>query len=157
MTVQEQLTEEQQSLYTKIAAARSEKECPTDLNGDGVTDNTDLLQFLTLVGQTGECLEGDFNFSGDIDVNDVMLLLNQFGYDCSGVLVADDFIANVTEILNETYNLGACNVKPPIYFDLTGRKVNEKGRLAPGIYIVVEEDSNGRTTSKKIFLNSWRQ
>jgi hypothetical protein len=132
-------------------------ECPTDLNGDGVTDNTDLLQFLTLVGQTGECLEGDFNFSGDIDVNDAMLLLNQFGYDCSGVLVADDFVTNVTEILNETYNLGACNVKPPIYFDLTGRKVNEKGRLAPGIYIVVEEDSNGRTTSKKIFLNSWSQ
>ena len=132
-------------------------ECPTDLNGDGVTDNTDLLQFLTLVGQTGECLEGDFNFSGDIDVNDAMLLLNQFGYDCSGILVLDGFVTNVTEILNETHILGACNVKPPIYFDLTGRKVNEKGRLAPGIYIVVEEDSNGRTTSKKIFLNSWRQ
>jgi hypothetical protein len=132
-------------------------ECPTDLNGDGVTDNTDLLQFLTLVGQTGECLEGDFNFSGDIDVNDAMLLLNQFGYDCSGILVQDGFTTNVTEILNETPILGACNVKPPIYFDLTGRKVNEKGRLAPGIYIVVEEDSNGRTTSKKIFLNSWNQ
>ena len=132
-------------------------ECPTDLDGDGVTDNADLMYFLTLVGQTGECLEGDFNFSGEVDINDVMLLLNQFGYDCNGVLVADNSITNVTEILNEVHTLGACNVKPPIYFDLTGRKVNEKGRLAPGIYIVIEEDSNGHTTSKKVFLNSWRQ
>jgi hypothetical protein len=131
-------------------------ECPTDLDGDGVTDNADLMYFLTLVGQTGECIEGDFNFSGEVDINDVMLLLNQFGYDCNGVLVADNSTTNVTEILNEVHTLGACNVKPPIYFDLTGRKVNEKGRLAPGIYIVVEEDSNGKTTSKKVFLNSWR-
>jgi len=132
-------------------------ECPTDLNGDGITGNDDLLIFLASVGQTGECIEGDFNFDGEIGFNDLALFLNQYGYDCNGILIEDNFITNVTEILNETYNLGACNVKPPIYFDLTGRKVNEKGRLAPGIYIVVEEDSNGRTTSRKIFLNSWSQ
>ena len=106
-------------------------ECPTDLDGDGVTDNADLMYFLTLVGQTGECIEGDFNFSGEVDINDVMLLLNQFGYDCNGVLVADNSTTNVTEILNEVHTLGACNVKPPIYFDLTGRKVNEKGQISP--------------------------
>ena len=132
-------------------------ECPTDLNGDGITGNDDLLIFLASVGQTGECIEGDFNFDGEIGFNDLALFLNQYGYDCNGILIEDNFITNVTEVLNETHILGACNVKPPIYFDLTGRKVNEKGRLAPGIYIVVEEDSNGRTTSKKIFLNSWNQ
>jgi hypothetical protein len=42
-----------------------------------------------------------------------------------------------------------------MYFDLTGRRINEKGRLAPGIYIVVEEGLNGKTTSKKIYINSW--
>ena len=128
-------------------------DCPTDLNGDGVTSNDDLLLFLPYAGQQSECHPTDFNFDGDTDINDVFLLLNQFGYSCDGILVEDSFISNVTEILNQTFNLGVCNVKPPIYFDLTGRKVNEKGRLAPGIYIVVEEDSNGKTTTKKVFLN----
>ena len=41
-------------------------ECPTDIDGDGVTGNSDLLQFLSLIGLTGECIEGDFNFDGEI-------------------------------------------------------------------------------------------
>jgi len=47
-----------------------------------------------------------------------------------------------------------CKVGPPIYFDIAGRKVNEKGDLAPGIYIIVQKWSNGNMTTKKIFLNS---
>ena len=132
-------------------------DCPTDLDGDGVTSNNDLLLFLPYAGQQSECHPTDFNFDGETDVNDVFLLLNQFGYSCDGILVEDSFTSNVTELLDEIPNLGACNVKPPIYFDLTGRRVNEKGRLAPGIYIVMEEDSNGKITSKKIYLNSWSQ
>ena len=132
-------------------------DCPTDLDGDGVTSNNDLLLFLPYAGQQSECHPTDFNFDGETDINDVFLLLNQFGYSCDGILVEDNVTSNVTELLDVIPNLGVCNVKPPIYFDLTGRKVNEKGRLAPGIYIVVEEDSNGKTTTKKVFLNSWGQ
>jgi hypothetical protein len=132
-------------------------DCPTDLDGDGITGNSDLLLFLPYAGQQSECHPTDFNFDGETDINDVFLLLNQFGYSCDGILIEDSFTSNVTELLDEIPNLGACNVKPPIYFDLTGRRVNEKGRLAPGIYIVMEEDSNGKITSKKIYLNSWSQ
>lgn len=134
-------------------------ECPTDLNGDGITGNDDLLIFLSLVGQTGECIEGDFNFDGTIGFNDLALFLNQYGYDCNGILIEDNFITNVTEIIqtNELIDpSGLCKVGPPIYFDLTGRKVNDKGRLAPGIYIVVQNWSNGNITTEKVLLNSWR-
>ena len=83
-----------------------------------------------------------------------MLLLNQFGYDCNGTLVLDSFTTNITEII-DVY--GLCKVGSPIYFDLTGRKVNDKGDLAPGIYIVVQKWSNGNITTQKVFLNSWSQ
>jgi len=129
-------------------------DCPTDLDGDEITGNNDLLIFLASVGQTGECLEGDFNFDGETDINDVFLLLNQFGYSCDGILIEDNFIANVTEIMDVN---GLCKIGPPIYFDLAGRKVNDKGRLAPGIYIVVQNWSNGSITTKKVFINSWQQ
>ena len=134
-------------------------ECPTDLDGDGITDSWDLLQFLSLTGQTGECLEGDFNFDGEIGFFDLALLLNQYGYDCNGILVIDDFTTDVTEIIQTnklTDPSGLCKVGSPLYFDLTGRKVNEKGRLAPGIYIVVQNWSNGNITTEKVLLNSWR-
>ena len=52
---------------------------------------------------------------------------------------------------------GLCKIGSPIYFDLAGRKVNDKGRLAPGIYIVVQNWSNGNITTKKVFINSWQQ
>ena len=96
-----------------------------------------------------------------IDINDALTFLNYYGYNCAtGEYYTTEIpgevfnlITNVTEA--EIDNYGACNTKPPMYFDLTGRRINEKGRLSPGIYIVVEENSNGKTTSKKIFINSW--
>tara|TARA_B100000575_G_scaffold215765_1_gene176481 strand:+ start:1105 stop:3117 length:2013 start_codon:yes stop_codon:yes gene_type:complete len=131
-------------------------DCPTDLNGDGVTSNSDLLLFLPYVGQQSECHPTDFNFDGETDINDVFLLLDQFGYSCDGILIEDNFITNVIE--DEIIDVyGLCKVGPPIYFDLTGRKVNDKGDLAPGIYIVVQKWSNGNITTQKIFLNSWSQ
>ena len=131
-------------------------DCPTDLNGDGVTSNSDLLLFLPYVGQQSECHPTDFNFDGGTDINDVFLLLDQFGYSCDGILIEDNFITNVIE--DEIIDVyGLCKVGPPIYFDLTGRKVNDKGDLAPGIYIVVQKWSNGNITTQKIFLNSWSQ
>lgn len=129
-------------------------DCPTDLDGDGVTSNHDILLFLPYAGQQSECHPTDFNFDGETDINDVFLLLNQFGYSCNGILVEDSFITNVVEgEIIDVY--GLCKIGPPMYFDLTGRKVNNKGRLTPGIYIVIQNWSNGDITIKKIFLNSW--
>jgi len=127
-------------------------DCPTDLDGDGITGNSDLLIFLSETGQQSECHPTDFNFDGETDINDLTLFLNQYGYDCNGILVEDNFTANVTEIMDVN---GLCKIGSPIYFDLTGRKVNDKGRLAPGIYIVVQNWSNGNITTEKVFLNSW--
>ncbi len=136
--------------------------CAADLDGDGIVGVQDLLTFLvTPMGNITECSPLDFNNDLFIDVNDALTFLNYYGYICAtgefmnweipGEIV--NLLTNVTEA--EIIDYGACNTKPPMYFDLTGRRINEKGRLSPGIYIVVEENLNGKTTSKKIFINSW--
>ena len=136
--------------------------CAADLDGDGIVGVQDLLTFLaTPMGNITECSPLDFNNDLFIDVNDVLTFLNYYGYICATGEFMDweipgeivNLLTNVTEA--EIIDYGACNVKPPMYFDLTGRRINEKGRLAPGIYIVVEEGLNGKTTSKKIYINSW--
>ena len=38
-------------------------------------------------------------------------------------------------------------------FDLFGREINDKARLTPGIYLVMETWSDGQTKIRKIFLN----
>ena len=136
--------------------------CAADLDGDGIVGIYDLLTFLaTPMGNITECSPLDFNNDLYIDVQDALAFLNYYGYICAtgefmnweipGEIA--NLLTNVTEA--EIIDYGACNVKPPMYFDLTGRRINEKGRLAPGIYIVVEEGLNGKTTSKKIYINSW--
>jgi len=136
--------------------------CAADLDGDGIVGVQDLLTFLaTPMGNITECSPLDFNNDLYIDVQDALTFLNYYGYICTTGEFIDweipgeiaNLLTNVTEA--EIINYGACNVKPPMYFDLTGRRINEKGRLAPGIYIVVEEGLNGKTTSKKIYINSW--
>ena len=82
--------------------------------------------------------------------------------DCNGILVQDNLTTNVTEIIPSKVKplqilVELCKVGSPLYFDLTGRRVNDKGRLAPGIYIVVQNWSNGNITTEKVLLNSWRQ
>jgi len=60
----------------------------------------------------------------------------------------------ITNVTNPpSYNGGG--VISQIYYDLSGRKVNDKARLSPGIYLVVENWSNGTATTRKIFINSW--
>ena len=99
-----------------------------------------------------------------------MYLLNIYGTDCftgENILGAPpgwvmDYITDVTEINLEDEGMimdvnGLCKVGSPLLFDLAGRRVNDKGRLAPGIYLVVQNWSNGNVTTEKIFLNSWRQ
>lgn len=135
--------------------------CEGDFDGDGVVGVRDMLTFLsTPSGQLNDCSEFDFNNDLQIDLNDILYLLNIYGTDCftgQNVLGTPpdwvaDYLTNVTEpVINDKI----CLVGPPLYFDLHGRQVNDKGRLAPGIYLVVEKWSNGEITTKKIFLNSW--
>ena len=140
--------------------------CPWDLDGDGVVAVYDLMLFLQYNGLEGECFPADFNFSGGVDSQDLIDMINWFGYDCNtgifieGLIVPDWVYSylntnNVTEINNES-NKEICLIGPPIYFDLLGKKVNYSADLPSGIYIVVEKWSNGDIITKKILLNSWQ-
>ncbi len=58
--------------------------CPTDVNGDGVTNVLDLIDLLLCFGQpaTGDCEDEDINGDGDVDVLDLIDLLLAFGTTC---------------------------------------------------------------------------
>ena len=145
--------------------------CEGDFDGDGIVGIYDLLMFLaTPSGQLDDCNEFDFNNDLQIDLNDALYLLNIYGTDCftgENILGTPpgwvmDYMTNVTEIdfEDERFNTdiyGLCKVGSPLIFDLTGRRINDKGRLVPGIYLVVQRWSDGNITTEKIFLNSWRQ
>ena len=144
--------------------------CEGDFNNDGIVAVQDLLMLLnTPQGTLEECSEFDLNNDLQIDVNDIIGLLNMYGTDCftgQNILGTPDWVADyltdVTEINLEDEGIivdasGLCKVGSPLLFDLAGRRVNDKGRLAPGIYLVVQNWSNGNVTTEKIFLNSWRQ
>lgn len=135
--------------------------CPWDLDGDGIVAVTDLLIFLQYNGLQGECLPADFNFNGGVDSQDLIDMLDWYGYDCSagefieGLTIPDWIWAylDTTEVTEVTMNFenGVCLLGPPLYFDLLGRKVNDKARLTPGIYLVVENWSDGTITTRKEF------
>ena len=145
--------------------------CEGDFDGDGIVGVRDMLTFLsTPSGQLDDCSEFDFNNDLQIDLNDVLYLLNIYGTDCftgQNVLGTPpgwvaDYLTDVTKIdlenEGETIDAnGLCKIGSPLFFDLAGRQVNNKGRLAPGIYLVVQNWSNGNITTEKVFLNSWRQ
>jgi hypothetical protein len=144
-------------------------DCQGDFDGDGTVGIYDLLIFLaTPLGQLDDCSEFDFNNDLQIDLNDILDLLEVYGTVCGTQentletppgwvldLVNQEFGLVITEVTENNINDGICRVGPPLYFDLQGRKINDKGRFAPGIYLVVEKWSNGEITTKKIFLNSW--
>ena len=56
-------------------------QCITDINGDGFTDFSDVLQLLSCWGSdpTGACGFADVSDDGIIDFSDVLLMLNDFG------------------------------------------------------------------------------
>lgn len=56
-------------------------QCITDINGDGFTDFSDVLQLLSCWGSdpTGVCGFADVSDDGIIDFSDVLLMLNDFG------------------------------------------------------------------------------
>ncbi|MBG84817.1 MAG: hypothetical protein CMJ40_09765 [Phycisphaerae bacterium] len=56
-------------------------ECAGDLNGDSASDVDDILMLLQNYGMTGDALDGDLDGDDDVDVNDLLALLSYFG-DC---------------------------------------------------------------------------
>jgi hypothetical protein len=137
--------------------------CPADLDGDGIVGIHDLLTFLTVApGNITECSPLDFNNDLFIDVDDALTFLNYYGYNCAtGEYYTTEIpeevfnmIANVTELDNKPVAdmSNACIVGDPMFFDITGRAISVYGDLAPGIYIVVENWSNGNTTSRKVYI-----
>ena len=57
--------------------------CFCDVNGDYVVGLTDLLSVLGCWGQT-DCPEGDFNYSGTVDIYDLNFFLSRYGTICEG-------------------------------------------------------------------------
>jgi hypothetical protein len=53
--------------------------CPSDINGDGVVDVSDLLAVLAAWGQPDE--EADLNNDGNVNINDLLMVLGDWG-DC---------------------------------------------------------------------------
>ena len=58
--------------------------CP-DANGNGEVDSNDLTILLNSFGAVGEDLPADFNCNNEVDSNDLTILLNAFGQQCPDV------------------------------------------------------------------------
>ena len=130
-------------------------ECPTDLNGDGITGNSDLLLFLPEIGQQSECHPTDFNFDGETDINDLTLFLNQYGYGCDGEYYGIDGTVE-GDIMSIDYilNLNDAKIIQSEIYDLSGRIINTKGTLPEGIYIIKQYwDKYGFVTTKKLYIS----
>ena len=57
--------------------------CFCDVNGDYVVGLVDLLSVLSCWGQT-DCPDGDFNYSGTVDIYDLTFFLSRYGTICEG-------------------------------------------------------------------------
>ena len=142
--------------------------CKGDFDNDGVVTIRDLLSLLAAPpGDLSECSTYDLNNDFNINVGDILDFLPLMGYNCytgefkniSPPEWVFDCIDNnscftITNVTNPP-SYGGGGVISQIYYDLSGRKVNDKARLSPGIYLVVENWSNGTATTRKIFINSW--
>ena len=137
--------------------------CGADLDGDGIVGVQDLLTFLTIPpGNITECSPLDFNNDLFIDVNDALTFLGYYGYICAtGEFMNWELPGEIANLLTNVTEPddkpvadmnGICIVGDPMFFDITGRAISVYGDLAPGIYIVVENWSNGNTTSRKVYI-----
>ena len=124
--------------------------CPWDINNDNRVNSEDLLYLLTLNGQeVPYCTPGDFNLDGIINQDDLNELTAHYGLICAeGEIQTKDLTVDENK---GVYLVGGS----PNYYNVLGQKVSNTGDLAPGIYLVVEKWSDGKITTKKIFINSW--
>lgn len=70
------------TLYLDNLCVIETERCYTDVNGDGVTNFTDLNIVLSDFGETGDGIPGDVNLDGVVNFFDLNALLSQFGDDC---------------------------------------------------------------------------
>ena len=56
--------------------------CPEDINGSGLVDVEDILIVLTQFGCDGGC-SGDLDGDGDVDIADGLIVLGAFGSFCN--------------------------------------------------------------------------
>jgi hypothetical protein len=68
--------------YGQITPVPLRPPCPTDLNGDRVTDLSDLTLLLAAYGASGPCQPADLDHNGTVDINDLAALLARFGIFC---------------------------------------------------------------------------
>ncbi len=67
-----------------VQVVRGEVPCPTDINGDGVTNVLDLIDLLLCFGLPAVpgCEAQDVNADGSVNVRDLIDLLLAFGTSC---------------------------------------------------------------------------
>lgn len=115
--------------------------CIGDYDNDGVVDVQDLLLLLQYITP-----------DGDITQEDLMDLLQNYSIDCE----TGEFLQFTPQEINlptNTTEIEDICIQEIKIFDLLGREVNDKARLTPGIYLVMETWSDGQTKIRKIFLN----
>lgn len=66
-----------------VLAAPPGPECPTDIDGSGVTNSADLNALLVDFGEAGAGLAADIDGDGDVDSADLNTLLAAFGQTCA--------------------------------------------------------------------------
>ena len=57
----------------------AEEPCPSDVNGDGFVDVTDLLEIVGTWGPCGIPCNGDINGDGTVGVNDLLEVVGTWG------------------------------------------------------------------------------
>ena len=115
--------------------------CLGDYDDDGVVDVRDLLILL-------ENIMIDGGFTQD----DLLNFLQNYSIDCeTGELLqfTQQEINFPTNIVEDKYTY----IQVTKIFNLLGREINDKERLTPGIYLVMETWSDGQTKVRKTFIS----
>ena len=116
-------------------------QCLGDYDGDGVVDVRDLLILLE-----------NMTIDGDFTQNDLLNFLQNYSIDCETgefLQFTQQEINFPTNIVEDKYTY----IQVTKIFNLLGREINDKARLTPGIYLVIEIWSDGQTKTRKIFVN----
>jgi hypothetical protein len=115
--------------------------CLGDYDEDGVVDVRDLLILL-------ENMMLDEGFTQ----TDLLNFLQNYSMDCETgefLQITQQEVNFPTNIIEDKYTY----IQGTKIFNLLGREINDKARLTPGIYLVIEIWSDGQTKTRKIFVN----